>query len=147
MKTLEDALLLAVEVHRGQRDKYGTPYILHPLRVMAQVETPVEKMVAVLHDVLEDSDLTAEDLKESGYPPAVVQAVEHLTKRPGEAYEPYIQRLRPHPLARRVKLADLYDNMDVRRLPADTWSDQEVARLQRYRRAWETLTAEEELNS
>ena len=137
---MEDALLLAVEVHRGQRDKYGAPYILHPLRVMAQVEDTTEKMVAILHDVLEDSDLTPKDLREAGYPPAVVQAVDQLTKRPGEAYERYIQRLRLHPLARRVKLADLRDNMDVRRLPAEAWSDQEMARLQRYRRAWETLT-------
>mgnify|MGYP006283676209 CR=1 FL=1 len=144
MRTIEDAILLAVGIHRGQRDKYGAPYILHPLRVMARVDTPAEKMIAVLHDVLEDSGLTPEDLVEVGYPPDVIQAIAHLTKRPGEAYETYIARVRLHPLARRVKLADLHDNMDVRRFPAEGWGERELARLQRYRRAWETLMAEEE---
>ncbi len=134
---------MAIEVHRDQRDKYGAPYILHPLRVMAQVNTVTEKMVALLHDVLEDSDMRPEDLAQAGYPPDVVQAVTQLTKRPGEAYDEYIQRVRLHPLARRVKLADLHDNMDVRRLPAKGWGKREMARLQRYRRAWDILMAAE----
>lgn len=144
MKTLADALLLAVNTHRGQRDKYDHPYILHPLRVMARVETETEKMVAILHDVIEDSEMRVTDLTEAGYPPIVVTAVDHLTKRAGENYEHYIQRVRPHPLARRIKMADLLDNMDIRRMPATTWSPKEIARLQRYRRAWETLTAPKE---
>ena len=135
--TLEDAIALAVEAHRGQRDKAGQTYILHPLRVMMRLEGEAERMVAVLHDVVEDSSYTLERLRELGYPEEVLGALEHLTKREGETYEAFIERVLPHPLARRVKLADLEDNMDVRRLPAVTAKDAE--RLARYRAAWSRL--------
>ncbi len=138
MRTLEDAILLAVEVHRGQVGKGGQPYILHPLEVMGMVKTPTAKMVAVLHDVLEDSDYTAADLRELGYPPEVVAAVDILSRRPGEPYEAFVRRIKPHPLAREVKLADLTDNMDIRRLPE--LREEDVERLRRYRRAWRILT-------
>ena len=135
--TLEDALALAVEAHRGQRDKAGQTYILHPLRVMMRLETETERMVAVLHDVVEDSPWTLERLRGLGYPEEVLGALDCLTKREGETYEAFIERLLPHPLARRVKRADLEDNMDVRRLPAVTAKDAE--RLARYRAAWARL--------
>jgi (p)ppGpp synthase/HD superfamily hydrolase len=135
--TLEDAIALAVEAHRGQRDKAGQTYILHPLRVMMRLEGEAERMVAVLHDVVEDSSYTLERLRELGYPEEVLGALERLTKREGETYEAFIERVLPHPLARRVKLADLEDNMDVRRLPAVTAKDAE--RLARYRAAWSRL--------
>lgn len=135
--TLEDAIALAVEAHRGQRDKAGQTYILHPLRVMMRLETDTERMVAVLHDVVEDSPWTLERLRGLGYPEEVLGALDCLTKREGETYEAFIERLRPHPLARRVKRADLEDNMDVRRLPAVTSKDAE--RLARYRAAWARL--------
>ena len=137
MPTLEDAIALAVEAHRGQRDKAGRTYILHPLRVMMRLETDTERMVAVLHDVVEDSAWTLEQLRTLGYPEEVLGALEHLTKREGETYEAFIERVRPHALARRVKLADLEDNMDVRRLMAVTPKDAE--RLARYRAAWARL--------
>ncbi|WP_434387685.1 GTP pyrophosphokinase [Melittangium boletus] len=137
MPTLEDALALALEAHRGQRDKAGQVYLLHPLRVMLRLETETERMVALLHDVVEDSAFTLEDLRARGYPAPVLEALALLTRREGESYEAFIQRLRPHPLARRVKLADLEDNMDVRRLPAVT--DKDAARLARYRAAWQSL--------
>jgi (p)ppGpp synthase/HD superfamily hydrolase len=135
--TLEDAIALAVEAHRGQRDKAGQTYILHPLRVMMRLEGEAERMVAVLHDVVEDSSYTLERLRELGYPEEVLGALERLTKHEGETYEAFIERVLPHPLARRVKLADLEDNMDVRRLPAVTAKDAE--RLARYRAAWARL--------
>ena len=135
--TLEDAIALAVEAHRGQRDKAGQTYILHPLRVMLRLEGEAERMVAVLHDVVEDSSYTLERLRELGYPEEVLGALDCLTKREGETYEAFIERVLPHPLARRVKLADLEDNMDVRRLPAVTPKDAE--RLARYRAAWSRL--------
>ena len=135
--TLEDAIALAVEAHRGQRDKAGQTYILHPLRVMMRLETEPERMVAVLHDVVEDSPWTLERLRGLGYPEEVLGALDCLTKREGETYEAFIERLLPHPLARRVKRADLEDNMDVRRLPAVTAKDAE--RLARYRTAWSRL--------
>ncbi|WP_309895016.1 GTP pyrophosphokinase [Archangium sp.] len=137
MPTLEDAIALAVEAHRGQRDKAGQTYILHPLRVMLRLEAEAERMVAVLHDVVEDSAYTLERLRELGYPEEVLGALDCLTKREGETYEAFIERVLPHPLARRVKLADLEDNMDVRRLTAVTAKDAE--RLARYRAAWSRL--------
>ncbi|MCY1075055.1 GTP pyrophosphokinase [Archangium lansingense] len=137
MPTLEDAIALAVEAHRGQRDKAGQTYILHPLRVMMRLETETERMVAILHDVVEDSPWTLERLRELGYPEEVLGALDCLTKREGETYEAFIERVLPHPLARRVKRADLEDNMDVRRLPAVTAKDAE--RLARYRAAWARL--------
>ena len=135
--TLEDAIALAVEAHRGQRDKAGQTYILHPLRVMLRLEGEAERMVAVLHDVVEDSSYTLEHLRGLGYPEEVLGALDCLTKREGETYEAFIERVLPHPLARRVKLADLEDNMDVRRLTAVTAKDTE--RLARYRAAWSRL--------
>ena len=137
MPTLEDAIALAVEAHKGQRDKAGQTYILHPLRVMMRLETEAERMAAVLHDVVEDTPYTLERLRELGYPPEVLLALECLTKREGESYEAFIERVRPHPLARRVKLADLEDNMDVRRLVSV--GPREAERLARYRAAWARL--------
>jgi (p)ppGpp synthase/HD superfamily hydrolase len=126
-----------VEAHRGQRDKAGQPYILHPLRVMMRLESDAERTVAMLHDVVEDTPWTLERLREAGYPEDVLRALDALTRRDGETYEAFIERLRPDALARRVKLADLEDNMDVRRLTAVTPKDAE--RLARYRAAWSRL--------
>ncbi|MCE9669431.1 GTP pyrophosphokinase [Myxococcus stipitatus] len=137
MSTLEDAIALAVQAHRGQRDKAGQPYVLHPLRLMLKLETEEERTVAVLHDVVEDTPWTLEKLREAGYAEPVLRALDNLTRREGETYEAFIERLRPDALARRVKLADLEDNMDVRRLTAVTARDTE--RLARYRAAWARL--------
>jgi (p)ppGpp synthase/HD superfamily hydrolase len=137
MPTLEDAIALAVEAHRGQRDKAGQTYILHPLRVMMRLETEAERMAAILHDVVEDTPYTLERLRELGYPEEVLGALDCLTKREGESYEAFIERVRPSPLARRVKLADLEDNMDVRRLPSV--GPKETERLARSRAAWARL--------
>jgi (p)ppGpp synthase/HD superfamily hydrolase len=137
MPTLEDAIALAVEAHRGQRDKAGQTYILHPLRVMMRLETEAERMAAILHDVVEDTPYTLERLRQLGYPEEVLGALDCLTKRDGETYEAFIERVRPHPLARRVKLADLEDNMDVRRLLSV--GPKETERLARYRAAWARL--------
>lgn len=137
MPTLEDAIALAVAAHQGQRDKAGQPYILHPLRVMLRLSSDAERTAAILHDVVEDTPYTLERLRELGYPEDVLSALDCLTKREGETYERFIERVRPNPLARRVKLADLEDNMDVRRLPTVTAKDAE--RLARYRAAWNRL--------
>ncbi len=137
MPDLEDAIALAVRVHAGQRDRYGAPYILHPLRVMARCTDETARIVAVLHDVLEDTPLTLEELRAAGYPEAVLEALERLTRRAGEPYEAFIERIAPHPLARRVKLADLEDNMDLRRITV--WETTTAARLERYWRAWQRL--------
>ncbi|MBN2472042.1 MAG: HD domain-containing protein [Anaerolineae bacterium] len=137
MAGLEDAILLAAQAHRGQQDKNGQPYILHPLRLMLAVSGEDAQTAAVLHDVVEDTPVTLDELRAAGFAEAVVAAVDHLTRREGESYEAFIQRIKPHPLARRVKLADLRDNMDVLRL--DTIDEGAVARLRRYRAAWDEL--------
>lgn len=137
---LEEAIALAVEAHRGQRDRSGAPYVLHPLRMMFRVETDAEKVTALLHDVVEDTEWTLEGLRERGFPEEVVEAVDRLTRRDGEEYEAFVQRAAGHPVARRVKIADLEDNMDIRRTGKVDPGDAE--RLNRYLRAWRTLTAD-----
>ena len=133
--TIEDAIALAVDAHRGQVDRAGQPYILHPLRVMYRLEGEVEQMVGVLHDVVEDSALTFEDLRRMGYSETVLAALDGVTRREHETYDEFVTRSLAHPLSRRVKLADLADNMDVRRFSGDL-TEKDLARLNRYRRAW-----------
>lgn len=112
---LEDAIALACQAHRGQLDKAGKPYILHSLRVMLRQESEAAQMAAVLHDVLEDTSVTLENLRAAGFTPEVCEAVDALTRRRGESYDSMIARVAANPLARAVKLADLEDNMDPRR--------------------------------
>ena len=136
MPSLEDAIALAVETHRGQKDKAGEPYILHPLRVMLRLvwDAPeAAKIAGVLHDVVEDGDgqVTVAELRRLGYAQEVVEAVELLSRRPSDTYEQFIERLLPNRIARMVKRADLEDNMDVRRMPVV--GERELERLARYR--------------
>lgn len=137
--TLEDAIVLAARSHRGQVDKAGAPYILHPLRVMLRLKDEAARIAAVLHDVLEDAGVTLEFLREQGYSEEVLLALDALTRRAGETYADFIERAAGDPLARRVKLADLADNMDASRLREITEKDRE--RQARYRAAWERLTS------
>jgi len=138
MPTLEDAIALAVGAHRGQADKGGMPYILHPLSVMLRMRTETEMMVAVLHDVIEDTDYTMEALRQEGYPEEVLVPLDYVTRREGESYEAFTRRAAQNPVARRVKIADLEDNMEVRRIQELT--DTDLEQLRRYRRAWRMLT-------
>lgn len=133
MATLERALVIAAEAHQGTTDKGGAPYILHPLRLMQQMTTTDERIVALLHDVVEDSPWTLDALRAEGFFEEVVSAVDGLTRREGESYEDFIERGAANPLARRVKLADIEDNMDVRRLVEI--GEKDLERLQRYQRA------------
>lgn len=138
---IEDAILLAVTAHRGQRDRAGQPYVLHPLRVMMRLDGLHERMAAVLHDVVEDTEHSLESLRALGYPEPVLAALDCLTRRGGESYEEFVERILDDPLARRVKLADLEDNMDVRRLP--TFGDRDTERVARYLAAWHRIRARE----
>jgi len=137
---LEDAIALAVRAHHKQTDRAGAPYILHPLRVMFRVEIDAERMVAVLHDVVEDTDWSLDDLRAEGFPEEVVTAVDHLTRRDGESYDDFVRRAAANPVARRVKIADLEDNMDVRR--TGTVTEEDTERLTRYHRAWRSLVSD-----
>jgi (p)ppGpp synthase/HD superfamily hydrolase len=113
-----DAVRIAREAHEGQVDKAGRPYIGHVLRVMKRLDTDEEQMAAALHDVIEDTDATPDSLLALGVPKVVVEAVQSLTKREGETYADFVDRAGSHPIARRVKLADLADNADPRRVAA-----------------------------
>ena len=135
--TLERAIAIAAQAHEGQVDKAGAPYVLHPLRMMLAVKTPEARMAAVLHDVVEDTQVTLEQLRAEGFSDAVVEAVEALTKREGEDYEAFIRRVAPNPIAREVKLADLKDNSDLSRIAEPTERDRE--RIKKYRQAIATL--------
>ncbi|WP_204246433.1 hypothetical protein [Alistipes sp. An116] len=140
MSTLERAIEIATEAHRGQRDKAGNDYIGHPLRVMAAGKTTEEKIVGVLHDVVEDSNWTFNLLAIERFSPTIIEALRCLTHDPRESYDRYIARVKGNPLAAAVKLNDLTDNMDIRRLPY--LSDKDVKRLKRYLRAYKQLTGE-----
>ena len=133
MATLERAIEIAAKAHAGQVDKAGQPYVLHPLRMMLAVATPEARMAAVLHDVVEDTAVTLDDLRAEGFPASVLEAVEALTKREGEDYEAFIRRVSPNPIAREVKLADLRDNSDLSRIAEPTERDRE--RIRKYQRA------------
>jgi len=137
MSCLGKAISIAAQAHEGQLDKAGAPYILHPLRVMLKMTTEDEMIVAVLHDVIEDSDLTIERLRQEGFDGEVLAALECLTKRGGEEYWEYIARVRMNPLAIKVKIADLEDNLEVARLNEVTTADEE--RIEKYRQALQML--------
>lgn len=130
MATLEKAIETAAKAHAGQLDKGGEPYILHPLRVMLRMNNNLERMAAVLHDVVEDSDITLEKLSEEGFSAEVIEAVAALTKLPGETRLQAAERAARNPIARVVKLADNAENMDISRIPNPTEKD--IARLHEY---------------
>ena len=141
MKTetsLEKALRLATAAHAGHQDRYGQPYILHCLRVMARVEGTPAQTVAILHDVVEDTPWTIEKLRQEGFSEEVLRAIDCLTKREGEDYAAFVERSASDPLARRVKIADLEDNMDVRRMNEVT--PEAVERLKKYLTAYRRVT-------
>lgn len=128
---LQRAIDLAHQAHTQQVDKGGQPYIHHPLRVMASMETPQEKIVAVLHDAIEDSALTLEDLLAQGFPVDIVDSIAALTKISGEDYEAYLKRVMGNTIALRVKIADMTDNLDISRIPHPTTKDwQRLAKYQ-----------------
>lgn len=124
---------IAKKAHEGQVDKAGVDYIKHPLAVAAKVDAIHEKCVALLHDVIEDTDVTAQDLIEAGLPESVVEAVVAITKVEGESYDDYLSRVKANDLARVVKIADLRHNSDLSRLPEVTEKDK--ARVEKYAKA------------
>src|ERR1700754_2495112 len=133
--TLQRAIEIAAEAHRGQTDKYGAPYLGHVTRVMNLGRTEEEKICGVLHDVVEDTDWTFERLESEGFSPVIIEALRCVTKlSEGEDYEHFVQRTLQNRLACLVKLNDLTDNMDVRRMPVVTEKD--VARLNKYLKAY-----------
>ena len=139
MADLERAIAIAVEAHRGQVDKAGVPYILHPLRVMLKLSTEEERIVGVLHDVVEDTPWTFESLEREGFAPSVIDALRSVTRKDSESYEEFVLRASRDPIGRRVKLADLMDNSDPSRIENPTEAD--LQRMAKYARAIDLLSS------
>lgn len=137
MSTIERAIEIAARAHAGQVDKAGAPYIFHPLRLMFAVKTPEQKMAAILHDVVEDTDVTFEYLRAEGFSTEVLDAVKALTKADGEARLDAARRAAGNAIARVVKLADVTDNMDISRFTNP--SEKDYARLIEYAQVKELL--------
>ena len=131
------AARIAAVAHEHQVDKVGEAYILHPLRLMSRAQTDDERIVAFLHDVVEDSDWTLEALVAEGFPPHIVDAIGCLTSCKGESYDDFISRVLASPLAARIKLLDIEDNMDMTRLGELT--DKDLERLRKYHAARQRL--------
>jgi GTP pyrophosphokinase len=137
MDDLERAIEIALDAYEGQTDKAGETYIRHPLRVMEQVETRRQRVVAVLHDVVEDSEYDLNQI-EDAFVAEIRDAVDAMTKRDGEDYlDDFIPRVAENDIARAVKLADIEDNMDLTRLPAV--SDDVLEKQATYHAAWHRL--------
>ena len=150
---LEKAIKIAVEAHTGQVDKGGNPYILHPLRVMLSLNTEEERIVGVLHDVVEDCEgWTWQRLKEPGCSDEIIEALQSVSKTPEEEaeyralpedkkldhYLEFIQRAKANKIGLNVKVADIRDNLDISRIDDITESD--INRLNRYKKALSILT-------
>lgn len=138
MATSERALQIAVRAHAGQQDKSGAAYIFHPLRVMARCRSDDARIVGLLHDVVEDTTVTFDELQAEGFSARVLAALRLLTHRGDVPYEDYVEAISTDPLATEVKLADLEDNCDLRRLRQV--DERAFKRLQKYHAAFQMLT-------
>lgn len=134
---IEVAISIALKAHNGQVDKGGNPYILHPLAVMNRVETIEEKIVAVLHDVVEDTEVTIDQLRETGFSEEILEAINLLTRAKEDSYEEFIDKTLKNRIARNVKIADIKENMNLSRIQDP--SEQDYMRLEKYKRALERL--------
>jgi len=134
---LEKAIKIAVEAHAGQVDKAGQPYILHPLRCMLKAETDIQRISAVLHDVVEDTDWTLEALRSEGFSIEVLATVDRLSRREDESYDAFIERVSGNKDAIAVKIIDLEDNLNITRLANVTEKD--CKRLDKYIQALKKL--------
>jgi (p)ppGpp synthase/HD superfamily hydrolase len=139
--TIEKALQIAARAHDGQKDKEGLPYILHPLRAMMRVEGEEAQIAAIFHDVIEDTSVTADDLRQAGFSETVVTAVLCLTHRKEEPYADYVVRCKGNAIARRVKLADLEDNARLdRTILRPQRFEADMARIRKYVLSYKFLT-------
>ena len=140
-RLLEKSIHLAVNAHLGQVDKAGMPYIFHPMRVMQNCVGLEEKIVAILHDILEDTNTTIQQLEESGLPANIIEAIVTITKIDSESYHEFIKRVSNNKLATSVKKQDLLDNMDLTRL--ECIDDVAQVRYTKYEEAFTFLSAVE----
>jgi len=136
---LDLAIQIAEKAHEGQLDKADKPYILHPLTVMAQMDDVQSKIVGVLHDAIEDSDLTITELSQRGFPELITEAIAAITKLDSELYDDYLLRVMGNAIALKVKIADVRHNMDISRIANPTVKD--FQRLEKYQKVLNQLTA------
>ncbi len=137
---LEKAIALARAAHALQVDKAGAPYIEHPLRVMRRCATCEEKIVAVLHDTIEDTDVTVDTLRESGFPDSLIEGVLSVTRQAGESYRVFVARTAQNPIGRLVKIHDLEDNLDLTRFTREL-TEKDLKRINKYLHSLRYLTA------
>lgn len=143
MPTIEKAIEIAISAHKGQKDKSGAEYILHPLRVMERGKTEIEKICGVLHDVVEDSKWSFEMIKNEGFSEEVISVLRCVTKYSEEEdYESFIKRVSQNPVATEVKINDLLDNMDITRFKQINELD--LKRLNKYLKAYWKLQEQKE---
>lgn len=129
----KNAMKLCYTAHAGQLDKSGLPYVLHPVHLAEQMEDEYTTVTALLHDVVEDTAYSLEDLRRMGYPEQILEAISLLTHREGIPYLEYVAAIKENPIARRVKLADLRHNSDLTRL--DAVDEKALARAEKYKQA------------
>lgn len=139
MDDLDKAIKLACEAHAGQVDKAGKPYVLHPLRLMLKFQNKQEQVVAVLHDTIEDSEMTLEDLANHGFSELILDALDCLSKRKNEEYEGFIKRILPNELARKIKIEDIKDNLDLTRIASI--NNEDLKRVLKYHNSLRVLLA------
>ena len=135
----KQAMKLCFDAHKSQVDKSGLPYVFHPFHLAEQMSDELTTVVALLHDVVEDSDYTLEDLRNMGYPQPVMEALALMTHDDATPYLDYVANLKHNPIARQVKLADLQHNSDLTRL--DVVTDTALQRVEKYKKAIELLQA------
>ena len=136
---LEKAIKIAVTAHFGAKDRGGKPYILHPLNVMMRVEKEDEKIVAILHDVVEDTDWTFDALRKEGFSEIIIEALHSVTKfNDNEDYEEFVKRSLNNEIGRIVKIADLKENLDVTRI--GELKEEDIFRINKYKKALKVLT-------
>lgn len=133
----DHALRIAIRAHEGQQDKSGREYMMHPIRVAERCKDTRAKIVALLHDTIEDTDVTIDYLRKEGFPEEIIDAVLSVTKQEDENYEDFVRRSAKNAIGKEVKIADLEDNMDIRRLKEI--KEEDVARLRKYLSAWQYL--------
>ena len=140
MSSLERAIMIAAVAHEGHLDEANEPYLLRVLRVMLKMDDHQNRIVAALHGVVDDNPRwSLERLRGEGFSERIVQAVDSLSRRPGEFYETFIERVSRDPVARLVKIADLEEQSDLSRLPEP--SEEDFERLEKYQRALVALQA------
>ena len=139
MTLLEKAIEISTKAHKGQKDKTGKDYINHPMTVASMVNEDNEKIVAYLHDVVEDANITLADLKEVWFDNDVIEAIDAITKRDGENYEDYIYRVSHNKIAKQVKIADMTHNSDITRF--DNPSQKDIERCEKYKKKLKSLSS------